>query len=121
MPLTLYHNPKCSTSRKALALLEANGYKPEIVDYMKTGWTEATLRDLLKRMGGVPARDLLRTRNTTVIERGLTTADDATVIAAMIAEPVLVERPIVATEKGAVITRPLSRINDVLDRPVSVD
>ncbi|WP_140984572.1 arsenate reductase (glutaredoxin) [Asticcacaulis tiandongensis] len=121
MALTLYHNPKCSTSRKALALLEANGYQPEIVEYLKTGWSEATLKDLLKQMGGIPARDILRTRNTDAVERGLTTADDSTVIAAMIAEPVLVERPILVTPRGAVVARPLSRMNDILDRPIEID
>ncbi|MEM9963733.1 MAG: arsenate reductase (glutaredoxin) [Asticcacaulis sp.] len=121
MTLTLYHNPKCSTSRKALALLEANGYQPEVVDYLKTGWTEAALKGLLKQMGGIAARDILRTRNTDAVERGLNTASDSTVIAAMIAEPVLVERPILATPKGAAVARPLSRMNDILDRTIEIE
>jgi len=119
--MILYHNPKCSTSRKALSLLEDNGYRPEVVEYLKTGWTQATLKGLLQQMGGIAARDILRTRNTDAAERGLTTADDATVIAAMIAEPVLVERPILVTEKGAVVARPLSRMNEILERPLPVE
>ncbi len=114
-PVRVYHNPNCSTSRKALDIARASGRPVEVVEYLKTGWTKGVLTDLLARMG-LGAKDILRTRNTRAEELGLTApgvADEA-IIAAMIADPVLVERPIVETEKGAVLARPQERIADVL-------
>ena len=111
----IYHNPGCSTSRNALALLRDKGLKPKVVEYLKTGWTKPQLEGLLKTMG-VPARDILRTRGGRAEDLGLTAPDvaDARIIAAMLDEPVLVERPIVTTSKGAVLCRPLERLNEVL-------
>ncbi|MBI1199368.1 MAG: arsenate reductase (glutaredoxin) [Phenylobacterium sp.] len=105
--VTIYHNPNCGTSRNTLALLREKGIEPKIVEYLKTGWTKAQLEDLLKRMG-VGAHEILRVRGTNADELGLTdpSVSDAAIIAAMIVEPILVNRPIVVTDKGAALCRP---------------
>jgi arsenate reductase (glutaredoxin) len=103
----IYHNPACGTSRNTLALLRDRGIEPKVVEYLKTGWTKPQLEELLKIMDA-PARDILRVRGTQAHELGLTdpTASDAALIAAMILDPILVERPIVVTPKGAAVCRP---------------
>ncbi|WKL57766.1 arsenate reductase (glutaredoxin) [Asticcacaulis sp. ZE23SCel15] len=113
--VTIYHRPTCSTSRKALELIRAQGVEPTIIDYGKVGWTKPQLQGLLKIMG-VGARDILRTRGTPAEELGLTVAgvSDNAILEAMIREPVLVERPIVVTSKGAVIARPVERLLEIL-------
>ena len=113
--VTIYHNPACGTSRNALALLRDRGVEPTIVEYLKAGWTEIQLDLLLARLG-VPARDILRVRGTSAEELGLTDPDvpQARLIAAMIADPVLVERPIVVTPKGAALCRPAERVLSLL-------
>lgn len=105
--VTIYHNPACGTSRNTLALLREKGLEPTVVEYLKAGWTKPQLQDLLARMGA-SAHDILRVRGTNAEELGLTdhsVSDDA-VIAAMIIEPILVNRPIVVTDKGAALCRP---------------
>ncbi len=105
--VTIYHNPACGTSRNTLALLREKGLEPTVVEYLKAGWTKPQLQDLLKRMGA-SAHDILRVRGTNAEELGLTdhsVSDDA-VIAAMIIEPILVNRPIVVTDKGVALCRP---------------
>lgn len=116
-PVVIYHNPKCETSRNALAMIRAAGYEPEIVEYLQTGWNEKTLRALVKAMKAHP-RDILREKGTRAAELGLTApeASDEEILAAMIADPVLVNRPIVTTPKGAVLARPSERVFDVLER-----
>jgi arsenate reductase len=105
--VTIYHNPACGTSRNTLALLREKGIEPRVVEYLKAGWTKDQLQDLLKRLDR-PARDILRVRGTEAHELGLTdpAASDEAVIAAMILQPILVERPIVVTPKGAALCRP---------------
>jgi len=105
--VTIYHNPNCGTSRNTLALLREKGVEPEVVEYLKVGWTKPVLQDLMKRMGA-SAHDILRVRGTQAHELGLTdpAASDDALIAAMIIDPVLVERPIVVTPKGAALCRP---------------
>jgi arsenate reductase len=105
--VTIYHNPNCGTSRTTLALLRENGVEPEVVEYLKAGWTRPQLEDLLKRLGKT-AHEVLRVRGTEAHELGLTdpNASDEALIAAMILAPVLVERPIVVTPKGAALCRP---------------
>lgn len=105
--VTIYHNPNCGTSRNTLALLREKGLEPTVVEYVKAGWTKEQLQDLLERMGA-SAHDILRVRGTKAEELGLTdpnTSDDA-LIAAMIIDPILVNRPIVVTSKGAALCRP---------------
>lgn len=111
-PVTIYHNPRCSKSRTALELIRERGIEPEIVLYLQTGWTEATLKALLKRMG-LKARDILRTGEAAAAVLGTNASDDV-VIAAMVADPILVERPIVETPKGVVVGRPIERVLEVL-------
>lgn len=105
--VVIYHNPNCGTSRNTLALLREKGVEPQVVEYLKEGWTRPQLEDLLKRMGA-SAHDILRVRGTRADELGLTdpSASDEALIAAMIMDPVLVNRPIVVTPKGAALCRP---------------
>lgn len=116
-PITIYHNPNCGTSRNALAMIEAAGYQPTVVLYLKTGWTRPQLEDLLKAMGARP-RDILREKGTPAAELGLTdpAADDDRILDAMVAHPILVNRPIVATPKGAKLCRPSEAVLDLLER-----
>ncbi|MFN3513273.1 MAG: arsenate reductase (glutaredoxin) [Phenylobacterium sp.] len=105
--VVIYHNPACGTSRNTLALLREKGVEPQVVEYLKAGWTREQLTDLMAR-SGLSARELLRERGTRADELGLTdpaTSDEA-IVAAMILDPALVNRPIVATPKGAALCRP---------------
>lgn len=105
--VTIYHNPNCGTSRNTLALLREKGLEPTVVEYLKAGWTRPQLLDILKRMGA-GAHDILRVNGTKAEELGLTDpgASDDALIAAMIIDPILVNRPIVVTPKGAALCRP---------------
>jgi arsenate reductase len=105
--VTIYHNPNCGTSRDTLALLREKGVEPTVVEYVEAGWTKDQLKDLLKRMEA-RAHDILRVRGTNAEELGLTDplASEDHLIAAMIVEPILVNRPIVVTPKGAALCRP---------------
>jgi len=116
-PVTIFHNPKCGTSRNALAMARAAGYEPTVVEYVKAGWTRDQLKGLLAAMGKSP-RDIMRAKGTPAEELGLTTpgASDDAILDAMVAHPILVERPIVQTPRGAVMARPSERIFDVLER-----
>lgn len=109
----LYHNPKCSTSRNALALLRERYVEPTVVEYLKTGWDRATLERLAARTG-VGLAGLLRTKEADAKALLGAGADDQTIIAAALAQPILIERPIVETDKGAVIGRPVERVLEVL-------
>jgi len=113
--ITIYHNPSCGTSRNTLALLREHGAEPTVVEYLKVGWTRPQLEDLLKRLGK-SAHDILRVRGTQAHELGLTdpNASDAALIAAMILDPILVERPIVVTPKGAALCRPADLVLTLL-------
>ncbi len=116
-PITLYHNPGCGTSRNVLAMIEAAGYPPEVVDYVKAGWSEALLKDLLRAMSARP-RDLLREKGTPAAELGLLdpSVSDADILAAMLAYPILVNRPIVVTPRGTRLCRPSETVLELLDR-----
>ncbi|WP_346427389.1 arsenate reductase (glutaredoxin) [Caulobacter sp. 17J65-9] len=116
-PVTVFHNPKCGTSRNALAIVRAAGYEPEVVEYVKAGWTAEQLKALLERMGAGP-RAVLRTKGApeealAKVAEGV--SDDA-LIAAMVEHPILVERPIVASPKGVVLARPSEQVVSVLER-----
>jgi arsenate reductase len=116
-PITIYHNPKCGTSRNALAMIEAAGYQPVVVEYLKTGWTRVLLDALLDDLG-LTARELMREKGTPAADLGLT-APDATeeaILAAMLAHPILVNRPIVATPKGVKLCRPSEIVLTLLDK-----
>lgn len=111
MKATIYHNPKCSTSRAALALLQEAGAEVTIVDYLKTPPSAAKLGRLYARAGLAP-REGLRTKEPAAL--ALAGADDAAVLAAMAAQPSLIERPLVETEKGVRLGRPPETILEVL-------
>ena len=113
--VTLYHNPGCGTSRSVLALLQTQGVALEVVEYLKAGWTRELLESLFARMQVSP-RDVLRVRGTQAHALGLTdpAASDAAILAAMVLDPVLVERPIVVTAKGAALCRPADRVASLL-------
>ena len=115
MSITIYHNPKCGTSRTVLEALQGAGHAPRVVEYLKVGWTEAQLKGLFERMGVRP-RDLLRVKGTPAEDLGLTdpAVSDAEILRAMAAHPILVERPIVVTPKGAFLCRPASRLDEAL-------
>lgn len=113
MTTVLYHNPKCSTSRKAVELLTEKGVAFEVVEYLKAGWDEHTL-DRLAQKTGVGIKGLLRKREARTAELIEAGASDEAIRAEMIANPVLVERPIVETDKGARIGRPLESVLEVL-------
>ncbi len=112
---TIYHNPKCSTSRQVLEMIEAAGYKPEIVEYLKAGWTKAQLKQLFAD-AGISARQALRANATEAEELGLLDlkVSDAKLIDAMVAHPVLVNRPIVVTPKGTRLARPKDSVREIL-------
>ena len=114
-PVTIYHNPGCGTSRNVLAALREKGLAPVVVEYLKVGWTEPQLKALFERMGVAP-RDLLRVRGTPAEELGLTRpgVTDAAILKAMVAHPILVERPIVTTARGAMLCRPADRLEALL-------
>ncbi|MDO8902220.1 MAG: arsenate reductase (glutaredoxin) [Phenylobacterium sp.] len=113
--VVIYHNPACGTSRDTLALLRDKGVEPTVVEYLKVGWTKEQLQDLAERSeGGI--RGLLRDRGSRAAELGLTdpaTSEEA-ILAAMILDPALVNRPIVATAKGAALCRPAERVVHLL-------
>jgi arsenate reductase len=113
MTVTIFHNPKCSTSRKALELLQERGVTPTVVEYLKTGWDAATL-DRLAKETGVGLSGMLRKREPRTAELLESGASEEAIRAAMIADPVLVERPIVQTAKGARIGRPVENILHIL-------
>jgi arsenate reductase len=114
MHATIWHNPACSTSRKTLAILQAvPGIDLTVVEYLKTPPSAEKLAQLYRDAGMTPQQGL-RTRNTDAVERGLLQADDATVLAAMVATPVLIERPLVETDKGVRLCRPQERINEII-------
>lgn len=114
MKATIWHNPACSKSRQALELLEGTpGLELEVVQYLRNPPGAEKLAQLY-RDAGMAAREGLRTSGTDAVERGLTTADDATVVAAMAADPKLIERPLVETERGVRLGRPPERIREIL-------
>ena len=111
MNATIWHNPKCSTSRKALAQLEEKGVEVTVIQYLKTPPTKEELRALYKD-AGMTARQGLRTRQDEA--KALLNADEETILDAMAQNPVLVERPLVQTDKGTRLARPLERLDDIL-------
>lgn len=115
MEVTIYHNPKCGTSRRVLGMIQEAGIAPRIVEYLKTPPDEATLRGLLKRMGPPPS-GLLRRKGELWRELGLDAegVTEEAILAAMLAHPVLIERPIVVTPGGVALCRPPERVQALL-------
>ena len=114
MKATIWHNPKCGTSRNTLAILEARGgVELTVIRYLETPPTKEKLAQLYRDAGMAP-REALRLRGTDAEERGLTRADDDTVLVAMVAEPILIDRPMVETEKGVRLCRPKEKVEEIL-------
>ncbi|WDF73008.1 arsenate reductase family protein [Novosphingobium sp. KACC 22771] len=114
MKATIWHNPACGTSRKTLAILqETPGVEVAVVEYLKTPPSAEKLAQLYRDAGMTPQAGL-RLRGTDAAERGLPDADDATVLAAMVADPRLIERPLVETEKGVRLCRPQDVVAQIL-------
>lgn len=118
VPVTIYHNPVCGTSRNVLALIRNAGVEPTVIEYLKTPPDRATLMDLLQRMGAHP-REILREKGTPYAELGLGSPQltDAQLIDAMLAHPILINRPIVVTPFGAKLCRPSEAVLDILPLP----
>jgi arsenate reductase len=111
--VTIYHNPKCSNSRGALALLEAKGITPTVVEYLKTPLSKAELKKLAAALKATAGKawpglreGMLRTREPAYAELGLKDASDDALLAAVAEHPILLNRPIVTTPKGTVLARP---------------
>jgi arsenate reductase len=116
---TIYHNPKCATSRKVLGMIRDAGIEPHVIEYLKTPPSRAELVDLLRRMGMTP-RALLRRRGTPYDELGLDDPgkSDAALIDAMLAHPILIERPIVVGAGGVRLCRPVEKLREALGTDV---
>lgn len=116
--VTIYHNPACGTSRNTLAMIRASGVEPEVIEYLKTPPDRETLCGLIAAMQITP-RQLLREKGTPYQEMGLADAglgDDA-LIAAMLAHPILINRPIVVTNIGVRLCRPSEVVLEILEHP----
>ena len=113
MKATIWHNPKCGTSRKTLAILEESGADVTVVEYLKTPPTRDKLAQLYSDADITPQKGL-RMRGTDAAERGLPEADADTVLDAMAAEPILIERPLVETERGVRLCRPQDVVREIL-------
>jgi arsenate reductase len=115
--IVIHHNPDCGTSRNTVAIIEAAGYRPTIIEYLKTGWTRPQLQALFAAASLTP-RTALRTTKSPAVELGLTdlSVDDEAILAAMLTHPVLVNRPIVCTPKGVRLCRPSETVLDLLNR-----
>ena len=113
MKITIYHNPKCSNSRGALALIREAGHAPDVIEYLNTPLSRAELAALVARMG-VSVRDVVRTKEAVFAELGLDGASEEALLDAMAAHPVLVNRPIVVTARGARLCRPPELVMELL-------
>jgi arsenate reductase (glutaredoxin) len=122
MTTVIHHNPECGTSRNTLGIIRASGTEPVIIEYLKTGWTKPQLLALFAAAGLTP-REAMRVGRSPAEELGLTdpaVSDDA-ILDAMIAHPVLVNRPIVVTPTGVRLCRPSEAVLDILERPLVRD
>ena len=122
MSVAIYHNPACGTSRNTLALIRATGVEPAVIAYLDTPPSRDTLVALIERMGIAP-RELLRKKGTPYTELGLDDPNlsDDQLIDAMIAHPILINRPIVVAPGGARLCRPSEEVLSILDRPLASD
>ena len=116
MNIVIHHNPDCGTSRNVIATVEAAGYKPTIIEYLKTGWTRPQLLALFAAAGLTP-RSALRVSKSPAEALGLTDpgVSDEKLLEAMIEHPILVNRPIVCTSKGVKLCRPSEEVLDLIE------
>ena len=115
MPVTIFHNPRCSKSRQTLAQLEDQGIKPSIIEYLKTPITKDKLIEILSLLGLAP-RDLMRKKEELYVEKGLdkTSLSDSELIDIMVKNPILIERPIVLANGKAALGRPPEQVLNIL-------
>ena len=115
MNIRIYHNPKCGNSRNALALLESEGFQPEVIEYLKTPSSREVLKDLIARMG-LTVRDVIRTKEPLYLELGLDdiALNEDALLDAMVANPILINRPIVVTDIGVKLCRPADLVLTIL-------
>ena len=113
--IIIYHNPECGTSRNTLGLVRNAGLEPHVIEYLKTPPSRAMLKSLIARMG-VPVRDVIRVKGTPYHELGLDNLSltDDQLLDAMLAHPILINRPIVVTSKGVRLCRPSEAVLDIL-------
>ncbi|MBU6398467.1 MAG: arsenate reductase (glutaredoxin) [Rhodospirillales bacterium] len=118
MNITIYHNPACGTSRNVLGLIRNSGEEPRIIEYLKESPSRAELTSLIARMG-IPARELLRRKGTPYDQLGLDdpALTEEQLIDAMMAHPILINRPIVVTSIGVKLCRPSETVLDILPQP----
>jgi len=118
MTVTIYHNPACGTSRNVLGLIRNAGLEPVVIEYLKTPPSREELRGLIARMG-VSVRAVLREKGTPYAELGLDdeTLTDNALLDAMMAHPILINRPIVVTERAVRLCRPSETVLDILPTP----
>jgi arsenate reductase len=109
----IYHNPKCSTSRKTLDLLRDNGIEPTVVQYLKTPPSRAELVKMI-RDAGIDVRTAIRKRESLYDELNLADASDDQLLDAMVEHPILIERPFVVTPKGTRLARPIDAVREIL-------
>ncbi|EHB58278.1 arsenate reductase [Mycolicibacterium rhodesiae JS60] len=113
MSSTIYHNPRCSTSRKTLDLLRDNGIEPKVVEYLKTPPSRAEIAKLIAD-AGIDVRTAVRKRESLYTELNLADASDDELLDAMAANPILIERPFVVTPKGTRLARPIESVHEIL-------
>ena len=118
--ITIYHNPNCGTSRNTLALIKHQGIEPSVIHYLDNPPDEKTLRDLITKMGITP-RQLLRVNVPPYAEHRLDNLSltDDDLIQAMLADPLLINRPIVVSDKGVKLCRPSEVVLDLIDTPLT--
>ncbi len=109
----IYHNPRCTTSRKTLDLLRDNGIEPEVIQYLKTPPSRAELVKMIKD-AGIDVRTAVRKRESLYTELGLADASDDELLDAMAEHPILIERPFVVTPKGTRLARPIDAVREIL-------
>ena len=117
MDVVIYHNPECGTSRNVLAIIEAAGYTPTVIEYLKTGWTRSQLLGLFAAAGLTPRTALRETKSPAeelgLLDEGVSYEE---ILDAMVKHPILVNRPIVCTPRGVRLCRPSEAVLDLLDR-----
>lgn len=113
MDATIYHNPRCSTSRKALDRLREEGFEPQVVKYLDEVPSREQLRTLISD-AGLTVREAVRTREAEYKELGLADASDDELLDAMVEHPKLIQRPFVVTEKGTRMARPLESLDEII-------